>query len=317
MPGGKGQENVSSTVENCASASVVDDEISLLDLLLVVAENFWLLVLGSCSAAVLGFVAAGFFQPTYVSKAVLHGERLLVVGGKEVPLFSPAEVAQLATSAATLSGAASALAQTGFAAEAQGLQAQAASGSSSGTVKASVVRNSPSISLEVSASNAPAAQATLQAVIDALLAQSRPQGDEFATLQANLQRDMATLERSRAIEASLAQQISSAGASGPQAASAYGNVLAAITALSASVAEQQARLQGLPADSVLVPPTLPQQPAKPKRALITVLSGLVAGFVLLLWVFVRQSWRNAQADPAALEKIQRIRLALTRQRSVA
>ena len=57
---------------NPAGAPVYDDEdeISLLDLLLVVAENFWLLVLGSCSAAVLGFVAAGFFQPAVKTQAL-------------------------------------------------------------------------------------------------------------------------------------------------------------------------------------------------------------------------------------------------------
>lgn len=306
---------MNSTVQSYTSEPQADDEISLLDLLLVVAENFWLLVIGSALAAVLGFVISGLLQPTYVSTAVVSGEHSVLVGGKVVPLFKPTEVVQLATSAATLSGAASALEQKGYAAEANALLAQSSGGA--GLFKASIARNSAAINLEATAGSAQAAQEILIAVVDSLLAQSRPQAEALSSLQAAFQRDAATLERSRAIEASLAQRMSATASSGLEAAGAYANVLAAISALSASVAEQQARLQGLPADSVLVAPSLPQQPVKPKRTLITVLSGLAAGFVLLLWVFVRQSWRNAQADRVTLEKIQRIRQAFLGRRGKA
>lgn len=52
--------------------------------------------------------------------------------------------------------------------------------------------------------------------------------------------------------------------------------------------------------------TPPEIKSKPRRALIAILTTLATGFLLLIFVFVRQALRNAEADPEAKFKIAKI-----------
>ena len=56
--------------------------------------------------------------------------------------------------------------------------------------------------------------------------------------------------------------------------------------------------------------TPPELKSKPQKALIAVLAAVATGFVLLLFVFIRQAFRSSGADPATAEKLQRLRSAL-------
>ena len=69
-------------------------------------------------------------------------------------------------------------------------------------------------------------------------------------------------------------------------------------------------LKGLSRDIVMQPPTLPTEHVSTKKGLFATLSALAAGFALLLWVFMRQAWRNAVLDPQAAPKLARLRAAL-------
>ena len=60
-------------------------------------------------------------------------------------------------------------------------------------------------------------------------------------------------------------------------------------------------------DIVTQPPT---EHVSPKKGLFATLSALAAGFALLLWVFMRQAWRNTVLDPQAAPKLARLRAAL-------
>ncbi len=48
---------------------------------------------------------------------------------------------------------------------------------------------------------------------------------------------------------------------------------------------------------------IPELKAKPKKALIAVVTTLAVGFLLLLFVFIRSAWRNAQQDPESSQKL--------------
>jgi tyrosine-protein kinase Etk/Wzc len=50
----------------------------------------------------------------------------------------------------------------------------------------------------------------------------------------------------------------------------------------------------------------PERKAKPKKAMIAVLTTLATGFVLLLFVFVRQAWRNGLQDEATAQKLKQL-----------
>jgi uncharacterized protein involved in exopolysaccharide biosynthesis len=56
----------------------------------------------------------------------------------------------------------------------------------------------------------------------------------------------------------------------------------------------------------------PDRRSKPKKALVAVITTLVAGFMLLLYVFARQALRNAQQNPDAAQKLDGVRAALRR-----
>lgn len=56
----------------------------------------------------------------------------------------------------------------------------------------------------------------------------------------------------------------------------------------------------------------PERKSKPQKAMIAVLATLIAGFALLLFVFVRQALRNAAQDPGSATKLHNLRAAWAR-----
>jgi hypothetical protein len=54
-------------------------------------------------------------------------------------------------------------------------------------------------------------------------------------------------------------------------------------------------------------PNLPQKPMPRKRAMISVVSALATGLVLLLFVFIRKAMINASANPESAAKLASIR----------
>ena len=56
--------------------------------------------------------------------------------------------------------------------------------------------------------------------------------------------------------------------------------------------------------------TRPELKSAPKRALIAILTVLATGFLLLIFVFVRQALRNTEEDPEAKDKLKKIKLLL-------
>ena len=50
----------------------------------------------------------------------------------------------------------------------------------------------------------------------------------------------------------------------------------------------------------------PERKSKPKKAMIAVLTTLATGFALLLFVFVRQAWRNGLKDEATAQKLKQL-----------
>lgn len=100
----------------------------------------------------------------------------------------------------------------------------------------------------------------------------------------------------------------------PQARGDFGASLLALGVLQShyltEVLSVSSELQGLSRDVIKQPPTLPTQPATQQRSRTTVLAVLASVFLLLLWVFMRQAWRNSTQDPELARKQYRIKAAL-------
>lgn len=54
----------------------------------------------------------------------------------------------------------------------------------------------------------------------------------------------------------------------------------------------------------------PERKSKPKKAMIAMMTTLAVGFAMLLFVFIRQAWRNAKANPATAARLTAIQASL-------
>ena len=283
-----------------------DDEIDLLDLLVTVADNIKLLIIGPIVAGLVALGVGYALPQSFESTSLLAVEKRTVqVGNNEpVPMFNANVVATLATSAAVLDPVAQALGLPQ-----QGLSVDQARSRLQGQVKASVGRNDKLLSITTTATSPAAAQQLNQLVLQQVFEQTRPRGAEQARLQAQLQQEQNSFATSTQLEQTLAKQLASGQAS-DKTSETYAVLLSANSARLVTIQTLEAQLAGLQPSDMVQPATLPERPVKPKKSLIAVVAALATGFALLLFVFVRQALRNAGTSPESATKLARIRQAL-------
>jgi uncharacterized protein involved in exopolysaccharide biosynthesis len=274
-----------------------EDEIDLLDLLVTVAENIKLLILGPLVVGALAFAGVFFWPSTYTSGFTLQGQKK--VGSLE--LFTPAQVNQLVTSPAVLADAAKALQSSGQSDWAALLQ--------SGAVSTQVPRNTTHVQVTVKTQDPQAAQAVAHALLKATQDNSHPEGDDLKALQTDLEKDQAALATARLMEARISATINSAEKVDPVLAQAYMTLLDTLPSFINTVEVSELKLKGL-TDADVVSPPAPASVNKPKAKVVTAVAVLATGFALLLWVFVRKALQGAALNPESAAKLARIRQAL-------
>ena len=274
-----------------------DDEIDLLDLLVTVADNIKLLIIGPIVAGLVALGVGYALPQSFESTSLLAAEKPSIAINANV-------VATLATSAAVLDPVAQALGLPQ-----QGLSVDQARSRLQGQVKASVGRNDKLLSITTTATSPAAAQQLNQLVLQQVFEQTRPRGAEQARLQAQLQQEQTSFATSTQLEQTLAKQLASGQAS-DKTSETYAVLLSANSARLVTIQTLEAQLAGLQPSDMVQPATLPERPVKPKKALIAVVAALATGFALLLFVFVRQALRNAGTSPESATKLARIRQAL-------
>jgi len=290
------------------STLATDDEISLLDLLLVVVENLKLLIAGPVLVGLVALGVAFALPRTYESTALLSAQMPGAsfssnTANQPDASFYPALIASLATSAAVLDAVAPA------AGLAPGLSAEEMRKALAARLKSSVGRQDKLVTLTAQAPTAEGAQRLAQAVLEEVFVRSKPRSAERAQLERLLQSEEASLASSQQLEQTLAQQMAT-GAAPTGGAQIYTQLMAANSLKQQSILALRVKLNGLSDADLVQPPTLAETPIKPKKSLIAVLAALATGFVLLLFVFVRQAWRQAAASSESADKLQRIRRAL-------
>jgi LPS O-antigen subunit length determinant protein (WzzB/FepE family) len=72
------------------------------------------------------------------------------------------------------------------------------------------------------------------------------------------------------------------------------------------------KLQAKGSEVFVQEPSLPQRKTSPKRTLVVLLAAMATIFALLLFVFIRKAWNSACQDEVASAKIKKIKLAFTR-----
>ena len=269
---------------------VQQEEIDLLDILVTLAENIKLLILGPLFVGICALGIAYIVPQTFESIAVLKAEQA---------------TASLMTTASVLDPVAADLGLTKVdsAEEARKLLRE--------QIKVSVGRNDKLLTLTVSAPAPQQAQAIANAVLQQTYVQSRPKGSDLTRLEIQLKDAKARTKSAEDAAGALLKRMESNGAaSSTEWARGYAELLNVAAAAQNQVAALQAQLEGLTDAQLIQAPTLPEKASKPKKGLIAIGATLAAGLALMLFVFVRQAVRGAAKDADAASKMARIRRAL-------
>lgn len=270
-------QNALPTAQPCTDG----DEINLLELLVVIAENLKLLILGPLIAAAIAWGIASYqISPVYESISVIIAPQR----------SNPQVIARLAQSADTLAAVSKAL----------GIPANAS---------AAVGRQDNLITLTTYSATAEQAQALNNAIWVQVFAQTQQPTDKAQQLQTRLKILQESLAASSTLEQATAKQLAS-GQITEATARLYSDIQNATAQRIRDIADLEAELSGLSSNNLIQQATLSTAPSKPKKTLITAVTFLATGMALLIFVFTRQAMRNASQNPEQAETLRRLRAAL-------
>lgn len=278
-----------------------NDEVSLIDLLLVLAPNWKLLVaapllVGLCTLAI------SFSLPqTYISQSIL---RLPTVNPNQQNSEAlsitptPAQAAAMMTSPIVLDPVIEALDLS------QGKVIQDARTELADKIKAAVGKDTL-LRLDVEGASPAEAQKTADAIIDSWLKSTTPGEQEQADLAARLANAQKSLEGVNR----LLERLTSEGSTTLNQPLTRGEAVTSLVAVGElqnlylrDVLAIPRAIKGFSRDVVLQPPTLPSKAIAPKKGLMAVVATLATGIALILFVFIRAAWRNAGTDPEFARK---------------
>jgi hypothetical protein len=259
-----------------------ESEVSVLDLLLVVAENLRLLILGPILVGLLALAGAYLVPQSYISQAILALPTAPATQAAAM-MVSPLVLDPIIESFNLSEGRSKELTRSGLASQ----------------IKAAVGKDGL-LRLDVTAHSPAQAQAIANAVIDNWLKSTVPGDLARADLEKRLSYAQTSLNAVTRLIGRLDSEVGT-NLSKPLTRGEAGTSFVGLGELQArylgEVLSIPRELQGLSRDVVKQPPTLPTEPVSPKKGLIAALAAIAAGFVFLLWVFMRQAWRNAARDP--------------------
>ena len=272
-----------------------ENELSFLDPLIVVAENLKLLILGPFLIGLMALGIGYVLPQSFTTHAILTP-----------PVDVQAQAAAIMVSPLVLDSVVESLKLL------RGDSIQQARTRLETRVKAAAAKEGL-LRLDVTANSPTEAQSIANAVIDAWLRSTVPGPQDRADLEKKLAFAKVSLESVRRLQDILTTE----GAVPLGKSLTRGEAGTSIVA----VGELQARylgevlniprqLTGLTRDVVIQPPTLPTEPVAPKKSLIALLAAFGSGFMLLLWVLLRQAWKNAAHDPLTAGKQAKLLAAL-------
>jgi LPS O-antigen subunit length determinant protein (WzzB/FepE family) len=273
-----------------------DDEISLLDILVVLSENIKLLVIGPILVAAAAYGIASLLPKTYESTAWLRPVAVVSGQGVVANVTSRDALRAFLQSSEGLKWSV-------------GLAEQEALAKLQRAVKASHNAKQDYVSVSITASTPTQAQASCQALIQLVLESLKPTGQLKSQITAKINIEKKSLQEIEEIYTKLSSQLES------QASTAQGDkLIESLTTLQErknglqnSLMQLENQLAGYGQEILLQVPTLPDKPISPKKFQITLISGILAGFALLVWAFLRAALRAASDDPECARQLTRIR----------
>lgn len=247
-----------------------DDEISLLDILVTLAEAWRLLIIGPLVVAILAGGVSFLCPKTYESIASLR------LNDEEIALLHTAPVLDQLID------------KFGFLAKADGVKDDARQLLKQ-NLSYSIDKKTKLATLVAKGTSPEDAQALGRNAVEVLLIELQPKGQEREAIVQKM---------------ALNHQLIADGV-GTFMRSSNKIVDPRVDNIELSL-----KLKARGAEVFAQEPSLSSKPVSPKRSLIIVLATLASAFVLLLFVFVRKAWRGAVQDESAAIKIQQIKRSL-------
>lgn len=289
-------------------------DVGLLDLLIVGAENLKLLTVGTVLAGLLAYGIAFQLPRTYESEAILDLSVSMPVvpshpGGVVSPV-TPAQAAAMLMSPLVLDGVIASLRQADADAAASAVMRRKLSAQ----IRVVAVNKDGLLRLTVKGASPQQAQSLAMALIDTWLKTTTPGERRRAELESRLIYAKESLNAIRRLRDRLAAG-EGQGATGQSMR--LGDVVGAFEVVSKlqvnyvnDVVLFSGALNGVAREVIKQSPTLPTEPISPRKGLVALVTALIAGFALLLGVFVRYVWARAARNPLVAAKQSRLLAAL-------
>ncbi|MDB5868649.1 MAG: lipopolysaccharide biosynthesis [Polaromonas sp.] len=272
--------------------STTQGEVSLLDVLVTLAENIKLLVIGPLFVGLCALGIGFILPPTFQSVSILQAEQPTASVMSTAAVLDPVIVSLRLAKDDTVEEVRLKLRQQ---------------------IKAVIGRNDKLLTLTVSGPTAQQSQAIANAVLQQTFKESRPKGSVRARLETQLAEARVRLKNAQDAAEGLLKRLESfsSGFNGSaELVQGYAELLSATGAAQNQISTLEAQLEGLSEAQLVQSPTLPQKSSQPNKGLISIGAALATGLALLLFIFMRQAWRNKLVNEAASAKWLRIRKSL-------
>lgn len=273
-----------------------DDEISLLDILVTLAESWKLLVFGPLVAAVLAGALSFLWPKTFESTAIVRLTEAEVALIGAAPVLDPLIV------------------KFDLLSEFDGNQEDARAYLAK-KITGKFDKKTGLSTITAIAATPERAQAMGAAVIDALLLELLPKGKNKDQVEQTIISNEGIIANNTDAVEQLKKQMGKQG----QNDTGLEVVMKHYATLTAEVARKELEsielrksLTVKGAEVFVQQPSFPQRKTSPKRSMVVLLALLASGFALLLFVFIRKAWRSACQDEEAAVKIKQIKFAFTK-----
>ena len=271
-----------------------DDEISLLDILVTLAESWKLLVFGPLIAGVLAGALSFLWPKTFESVAIVRLTEQELALINSAPVLDPL------------------IEKFGLLPEFDGIQDDARQYLAKKLVGR--LDKKTGLATITAAANTPErAQELGKAAMDALLKELLPKGKNKDQVEQQILSNERIIASSADAIEQLQKQIGKAG----QSDAGLEVVMKYYASLTAEVDKKELenielkKSLAVRGDEVFVQQaSLPQRKTSPKRSLVVLMAVLASGFALLMFVFIRKAWQSAAQDAESASKLALIKQAL-------
>jgi len=271
-----------------------DDEISLLDILVTLAESWRLLVFGPLIASVMAGALSFLWPKTFESIAIVRLSETEVALLGAAPVLDPL------------------IAKFDLLPEFDGNQDDARTYLAK-KITGKFDKKTGLSTITAAAATSDRAQAMGAAAIDALLVELLPKGKNKDQIEQSIRSNEGIIANNIDAVEQLKRQMGKLG----QNDAALEVVMKHYATLSAEVARKELEnielkksLAVKGAEVFVQQPSLPQSKTSPKLSMVVVLTALLSAFVVFVFVFIRKAWRTAAQDAEVASKLVHIKRLL-------